>query len=88
MKYKKLQLASTILLAVGCILLFIETFNVCKTYVGGLLIGVGFLLNALSHKQRAKDENYEAKNKPLIVGIMAVVLILAGILFIYLDLRH
>ncbi|SHH88223.1 zinc-ribbon domain-containing protein [Sporobacter termitidis DSM 10068] len=86
-KFKKLHLLSNVFLAVSCLLLLLEFGNVGKTYVGGVLFGVGFLLQGLSEAAREKEPGYVGKGRSkLIIGI-SVVLTLVGCLYFYLDLR-
>jgi len=70
----------------SAILLFLEFFDIAKTYVGGLLLGIGFFIQGLSIIKAEKAKGYKGKSKAKIIMGIGVVIFIAGIIFIYIDL--
>jgi hypothetical protein len=65
----------------------VELFDIAKTYVGGLLLGVGVFLHGVSQAKMADEEDYIGKRKVIIIYVAGVVLFLGGIFFLIMDLR-
>lgn len=85
--YKTLHTLSTVLMAISCLLLLIEMLEMGKTYVGGVLLGIGFLLEAFSRRIKERTEGHNPQNKPALIFGIAAFVIVAGFVFLYLDLR-
>lgn len=83
----KIKLASSVLITISCILLFLEFFEVGKTYIGGLLLGAGFILHGVSQAMLKNDESYIGKNKVIIIYVIGVAVFISGIFFLIMELR-
>lgn len=86
-KHAKYHLLSNVFLGISFVLLFAEFFNLGKTYVGGVLFGVGFLFQGLSMLEKEKEEGYDGKKRGKLLLWISVVLIIIGVVFFILDLR-
>lgn len=84
---KVLHLASNAVMGVSALLILLEMFAVAKTYVGGLLLGIGFLLEAFARMQKNKEGQRDVRDKPFVVLGIAVGIFILGIVFLILDLR-
>lgn len=84
---KILHIISTVVMGISAALLILEMFDIAKTYVGGVFLGVGFLIEAFSRKHKEKEGEHDPQNKPTIVFIIAGFIILAGLVYLYLDIK-
>ncbi len=83
----KLRMLSSAFIVVSFVLLLVDFLGIGKTYVSGLLLGVGVVLHGASQAKMANDKNYIGKNKVIIIYVFGVILFLAGIFFLYMDLK-
>ena len=82
-----LRSVSSAVMLLGSALLILDFLKVAKTYVGAIVLGIGFLLNGLAQMKKARAEKAESLKVPVIIIAAGVFVILAGFLFLYLDLR-
>lgn len=83
---KKLKLISTIIMYVSSLLLFLDLFEIAKTYVGVLLLGCGFVLHGFAQAKMEKAEGYDGKSKVKVIIVIGVIFFIVGIVFLYFDL--
>jgi uncharacterized paraquat-inducible protein A len=82
----KLRMISSALITVSFVLMLAELFDIGKTYISGLLLGVGIFLHGSSQAKMVNDKNYIGRKKVMIIYIFGVVLFLAGAVYFYVDL--
>ncbi len=76
--------ASTAVMTVGAALVVLDFLGVVRTYVGTLLIGIGFLIYAFYQRDLAR---VSGEKKTLILSIViGIIATAAGIAFLVVDL--
>lgn len=85
---KKLKTISSILMYTSGLLLFLDLFSIAKTYVGGILLGCGFVLQGLAQAKAEKAEGFEGKSKTKYIEAIGVIIIIAGIVYLYFDITQ
>ena len=83
----KLKSLSSLVLIIGSILLIIDFFDIAKTYVGTLVLGIGFIISGLAQRQKNKEENLDEKKTLVLMLVLGIFILLCGFVFLYLDLR-
>jgi hypothetical protein len=86
-KDAKLHMASNVALVVAFLLLMMEFVANIKSYVGGILFGVGFMLHGLSLLEKEKQKDYDGKKRGKILVWVSVVITALGVVYLILDLR-
>jgi hypothetical protein len=84
---KTLHVISTVIMSVSTVLLLLELFEVFKTYVGGVFLGVGFLIEGFARIKMEKAGEHSPQNKPAVVIGIGIFIILAGLVYLYIDLK-
>lgn len=84
---RKLHNLSTLIMAISAALLIVEIADIAKTYVGGILLGIGFLLEGVAQGVRDKEEKCTIKSKAKMIMVFALVIMAASVAFLILDLR-
>ena len=83
---EKLKTVSSAVMLIGIALLMLEFLSETKTYVGPILLGVGFVINGLSQLKKAKEENSDNKRMPMIIIAIGILIMAAGVVFLIMDL--
>lgn len=83
----RFKLISSALITVSAVLLFLELFDIARTYVGGMLLGAGVFAHGLSQAKLVDDEGYIGKRKVIIIYVLGAVFFIAGIVFLYMELK-
>jgi NADH:ubiquinone oxidoreductase subunit 6 (subunit J) len=78
--WKRLQLIGTALMYIGCGLVLLELFEIIQTYVGSILIGLGFLMYGYSVLTKEKEK--DGKRRALIMIALGAVFFIAGVIFV------
>ena len=86
-KHAKLHMASNVALVIAFVLLMLEFLSGIKSYVGGILFGVGFMFHALSLLEKEKDKDYDGKKRGKLLIWISVGVIALGVVYLILDLR-
>jgi multidrug transporter EmrE-like cation transporter len=84
---KVLHIISTAVMSISALMLVLELLNVAKTYAGGILLGIGFMLEGLAGFYMDKDAKRDPRNKPAAVVGIGLLILIAGIVYLILDLR-
>ncbi len=84
--YEKIKTASTAVMVVGCVLVFLDFFGVLKTYIGTLILGIGFLISFFYLRQKGRVTGSSDKKAMILTLIIGLFITIAGIVFIYLDM--
>jgi uncharacterized membrane protein HdeD (DUF308 family) len=78
--YMRLRLIGQALMYIGCGLVLLELFEVIQTFVGTLLIGLGFLLHGVSLLNMMKEK--EDKRKTFFIIGLGAFIFIAGVVFV------
>ena len=79
-----LKTVSNAVMAVGGVLVILDLFGVIQTYIGTLLIGIGFLIHAVFQRDVARETG---EKKALIFSIVfGVIITIAGVAYLILDI--
>ena len=79
-----LKMVSNAVMAVGAVLVILDLFGVIQTYIGTLLIGIGFLIHAVFQREVARETG---EKKALIFSIIfGVIITIAGVAYLILDI--
>ncbi len=80
-----LKTVSNAVMAVGVVLVILDLFGVIQTYIGTLLIGIGFLMYAVFFQRDVARETGE--KKVLILSIIfGGIITIAGVAYLILDI--
>lgn len=83
----KLRMISSALIVISFILVFIELFEVARTYISGILLGAGVFIHGVSQAKMVDDKNYIGKRKIMIIYALGVIIFAAGVVFLFMDLK-
>lgn len=84
---KILHIISTVVMGVSAVMLILELLNVAKTYGGGILLGLGFILEGLARFNLEKEGKNDPRNKPLAVIGIGVLFLIGGVVYLIMELR-
>ncbi len=82
----KLRNLSTVVVLMGSALVILDFLNVARTYVGTLVIGIGFILYAFSQRRKAREDASVEKKTLVLSFVFGGLVALVGIVFLVLDL--
>ncbi len=84
----RFRIISSALIVISFVLLLIEFFDVAKTYIGVMLLGVGIFMHGASQSKLADDESYIGRRKVIGVYIAGVIIFVGGIAYLVVNLSR